>query len=194
MHAAPFSTETTALPSLYSISPEHQALCASILYTEGSAVDMCVNGLELGPILFQELDKCHLSSMSVLTWTELKQNWRHPRCLKVCVSAHVRVCVCSCVWRLCCAVDPQSSFNVAVLNVGAPAAGMNAAVRSAVRVGIKEGHKMFAVNDGFEGFYKGQVLELRHKSVLFTLLSFHSCPMRIIVPYHAPMTPTSCYC
>uniref|UniRef100_A0A4W5QP47 Phosphofructokinase, platelet n=1 Tax=Hucho hucho TaxID=62062 RepID=A0A4W5QP47_9TELE len=53
---------------------------------------------------------------------------------------------------------PNSSFNVAVLNVGAPAAGMNAAVRSAVRVGITEGHKMFAVNDGFEGFYKGQVL------------------------------------
>uniref|UniRef100_A0A8C6LYQ1 6-phosphofructokinase n=1 Tax=Nothobranchius furzeri TaxID=105023 RepID=A0A8C6LYQ1_NOTFU len=51
----------------------------------------------------------------------------------------------------------QSSFNVAVLNVGAPAAGMNAAVRSAVRVGITEGHKMFAVNDGFEGFHKGQV-------------------------------------
>uniref|UniRef100_A0A673HQB8 ATP-dependent 6-phosphofructokinase n=1 Tax=Sinocyclocheilus rhinocerous TaxID=307959 RepID=A0A673HQB8_9TELE len=52
---------------------------------------------------------------------------------------------------------PHSSFNVAVLNVGAPAAGMNAAVRSAVRVGITEGHTMFAVSDGFEGFYKGQV-------------------------------------
>lgn len=52
---------------------------------------------------------------------------------------------------------PQSSFNVAVLNVGAPAAGMNAAVRSAVRVGIAEGHRMFAVNDGFEGLSKGQV-------------------------------------
>uniref|UniRef100_A0AAR2KFD8 6-phosphofructokinase n=1 Tax=Pygocentrus nattereri TaxID=42514 RepID=A0AAR2KFD8_PYGNA len=52
---------------------------------------------------------------------------------------------------------PHSNFNVAVLNVGAPAAGMNAAVRSAVRVGISEGHKMFAVNDGFEGFYKGQI-------------------------------------
>ncbi|XP_017285037.1 ATP-dependent 6-phosphofructokinase, platelet type isoform X7 [Kryptolebias marmoratus] len=55
---------------------------------------------------------------------------------------------------------PNSSFNVAVLNVGAPAAGMNAAVRSAVRVGITEGHKMFAVNDGFEGFYKGQIKEI----------------------------------
>ncbi|XP_036371934.1 ATP-dependent 6-phosphofructokinase, platelet type isoform X6 [Megalops cyprinoides] len=56
---------------------------------------------------------------------------------------------------------PHSSFNVAVLNVGAPAAGMNAAVRSAVRVGITEGHKMFAVNDGFEGFYKGQIKEIK---------------------------------
>ncbi|XP_063318104.1 ATP-dependent 6-phosphofructokinase, platelet type isoform X3 [Pelmatolapia mariae] len=55
----------------------------------------------------------------------------------------------------------DSSFNVAVMNVGAPAAGMNAAVRSAVRVGITEGHKMFAVNDGFEGFYKGQIKEIK---------------------------------
>ncbi|XP_029309027.1 LOW QUALITY PROTEIN: ATP-dependent 6-phosphofructokinase, platelet type-like [Cottoperca gobio] len=56
---------------------------------------------------------------------------------------------------------PNSSFNVAVLNVGAPAAGMNAAVRAAVRVGITEGHKMFAINDGFEGFYKGQIKEIK---------------------------------
>uniref|UniRef100_A0A8C9XT18 Phosphofructokinase, platelet n=1 Tax=Sander lucioperca TaxID=283035 RepID=A0A8C9XT18_SANLU len=62
----------------------------------------------------------------------------------------------------------NSSFNVAVLNVGAPAAGMNAAVRSAVRVGITEGHKMFAVSDGFEGFYKGHVRE----KVMYTV---HLC-------------------
>uniref|UniRef100_A0A665XG54 6-phosphofructokinase n=1 Tax=Echeneis naucrates TaxID=173247 RepID=A0A665XG54_ECHNA len=55
----------------------------------------------------------------------------------------------------------SDSFNVAVMNVGAPAAGMNAAVRSAVRVGISEGHKMFAVSDGFEGFYKGQIKEIK---------------------------------
>ncbi|XP_019720100.1 ATP-dependent 6-phosphofructokinase, platelet type-like isoform X2 [Hippocampus comes] len=60
---------------------------------------------------------------------------------------------------------PTSNFNVAVLNVGAPAAGMNAAVRSAVRVGISEGHKMFAVNDGFEGFYKGQIKEIKWSDV-----------------------------
>uniref|UniRef100_W5MXU9 ATP-dependent 6-phosphofructokinase n=1 Tax=Lepisosteus oculatus TaxID=7918 RepID=W5MXU9_LEPOC len=56
---------------------------------------------------------------------------------------------------------PHSNFNVAIMNVGAPAAGMNAAVRSAVRVGITEGHKMFAVNDGFEGFAKGQIKEIK---------------------------------
>ncbi|XP_035284910.1 ATP-dependent 6-phosphofructokinase, platelet type-like isoform X3 [Anguilla anguilla] len=55
----------------------------------------------------------------------------------------------------------RSSFNVAVLNVGAPAAGMNAAVRSAVRVGITEGHTMFAVSDGFEGFARGQIKEIK---------------------------------
>uniref|UniRef100_A0AAR2L4X9 ATP-dependent 6-phosphofructokinase n=1 Tax=Pygocentrus nattereri TaxID=42514 RepID=A0AAR2L4X9_PYGNA len=56
---------------------------------------------------------------------------------------------------------PKSPYNVAVLNVGAPAAGMNAAVRSAVRVGITEGHTMFAVHDGFEGFSKGQITEIK---------------------------------
>uniref|UniRef100_A0A4W4GQ17 ATP-dependent 6-phosphofructokinase n=2 Tax=Electrophorus electricus TaxID=8005 RepID=A0A4W4GQ17_ELEEL len=58
-------------------------------------------------------------------------------------------------------VMPKSAFNVAVLNVGAPAAGMNAAVRSAVRVGITEGHTMFAVHDGFEGFSNGQIKEIK---------------------------------
>ncbi|KAG5265277.1 hypothetical protein AALO_G00240470 [Alosa alosa] len=56
---------------------------------------------------------------------------------------------------------PHGPFTVAVLNVGAPAAGMNAAVRSAVRVGITEGHRMMAVQDGFEGFAKGQIKEIK---------------------------------
>ncbi|XP_036127289.1 ATP-dependent 6-phosphofructokinase, platelet type [Molossus molossus] len=54
----------------------------------------------------------------------------------------------------------KTGFNVAVINVGAPAAGMNAAVRSSVRFGISEGHKMFAIYDGFEGFAKGQIKEI----------------------------------
>nr|XP_032802359.1 ATP-dependent 6-phosphofructokinase, platelet type-like isoform X3 [Petromyzon marinus] len=58
-----------------------------------------------------------------------------------------------------------SQFTIAVLNVGAPAAGMNAAVRSAVRVGITEGHNILAVNDGFEGFAKGQIKEIKWRDV-----------------------------
>ncbi|XP_047376332.1 ATP-dependent 6-phosphofructokinase, platelet type isoform X2 [Sciurus carolinensis] len=54
----------------------------------------------------------------------------------------------------------KSNCNVAVVNVGAPAAGMNAAVRSAVRVGIADGHKMLAIYDGFDGFAKGKIKEI----------------------------------
>lgn len=64
----------------------------------------------------------------------------------------------TCAWgAMACAPVLQSSHNVGIINVGAPAAGMNAAVRSAVRVGISNGHKMFAIYDGFEGFARGQV-------------------------------------
>lgn len=51
----------------------------------------------------------------------------------------------------------KTNFSLAILNVGAPAAGMNAAVRSAVRTGISEGHTVYVVHDGFEGLAKGQV-------------------------------------
>uniref|UniRef100_A0A8C0US09 ATP-dependent 6-phosphofructokinase n=1 Tax=Cyanistes caeruleus TaxID=156563 RepID=A0A8C0US09_CYACU len=57
-------------------------------------------------------------------------------------------------------LSPQSPFSMAILNVGAPAAGMNAAVRSAVRIGICQGHTIYVVSDGFEGLAKGQVREV----------------------------------
>uniref|UniRef100_A0A671W0D1 Phosphofructokinase, muscle b n=1 Tax=Sparus aurata TaxID=8175 RepID=A0A671W0D1_SPAAU len=53
--------------------------------------------------------------------------------------------------------DKKSNINVAILNVGAPCAGMNAVVRSAVRIGILQGHQMLAVHDGFEGLAHGLV-------------------------------------
>lgn len=52
----------------------------------------------------------------------------------------------------------QSNINVAVMNIGAPCAGMNSAVRAAVRMGIIQGHSMFAVHDGFDGLAQGQVV------------------------------------
>lgn len=53
--------------------------------------------------------------------------------------------------------SPKTGFSLAILNVGAPAAGMNAAVRSAVRTGISHGHTVYVVHDGFEGLARGQV-------------------------------------
>uniref|UniRef100_A0A7N8X1V2 ATP-dependent 6-phosphofructokinase n=1 Tax=Mastacembelus armatus TaxID=205130 RepID=A0A7N8X1V2_9TELE len=50
-----------------------------------------------------------------------------------------------------------SNINIAILNVGAPCAGMNAAVRAAVRIGLLQGHQMLAVHDGFEGLAQGMV-------------------------------------
>uniref|UniRef100_A0A8C7Q737 6-phosphofructokinase n=1 Tax=Oncorhynchus mykiss TaxID=8022 RepID=A0A8C7Q737_ONCMY len=51
----------------------------------------------------------------------------------------------------------QSNINIAIVNVGAPCAGMNAAVRSAVRAGLIQGHQMLAIHDGFDGLANGQI-------------------------------------
>ncbi|TRY82638.1 hypothetical protein DNTS_032580 [Danionella cerebrum] len=53
----------------------------------------------------------------------------------------------------------KSNHSLAILNVGAPAAGMNAAVRSAVRVSLAHGHRVYTVHDGFEGLSKGMLEE-----------------------------------
>ncbi|XP_030641611.1 ATP-dependent 6-phosphofructokinase, liver type-like [Chanos chanos] len=59
----------------------------------------------------------------------------------------------------------ESGYSMAILNVGAPAAGMNAAVRSAVRVGLAAGHKVYMVNDGFEGLANAEINEVSWHSV-----------------------------
>ncbi|KAG5836483.1 hypothetical protein ANANG_G00255280 [Anguilla anguilla] len=53
--------------------------------------------------------------------------------------------------------ETKSNINIGILNIGAPCAGMNAAVRSAVRIGIIQGHQMFAVHDGFDGLAHGMI-------------------------------------
>ncbi len=52
---------------------------------------------------------------------------------------------------------------MAILNVGAPCAGMNAAVRAAVRIGIIQGHNMLAVHDGFEGLAEEKVSSVEYR-------------------------------
>jgi len=59
----------------------------------------------------------------------------------------------------------QKRFRIAVLNAGAPAPGMNTAVRAAVRLGLDEGHIMLAASNGFEGLADGEVKEMQWTSV-----------------------------
>ncbi|XP_078664900.1 ATP-dependent 6-phosphofructokinase, muscle type-like isoform X10 [Branchiostoma floridae x Branchiostoma belcheri] len=54
-------------------------------------------------------------------------------------------------------VECEHVFNIGIMNVGAPAAGMNAAVRSAVRTAILNGHQPYAIYEGFEGLAEGRV-------------------------------------
>ncbi|XP_054473882.1 phosphofructokinase, muscle b isoform X2 [Anoplopoma fimbria] len=53
--------------------------------------------------------------------------------------------------------EAKSNINIAILNVGAPCAGMNAAVRSTVRIGLLQGHQMLAVHDSFDGLAHGMI-------------------------------------
>ncbi|VDK66066.1 unnamed protein product [Onchocerca ochengi] len=75
-------------------------------------------------------------------------------------------------YRLLAKLEPKSdipsnepSYNVAVINVGAPAGGMNAVVRSFVRMGIHRGCKVYGVKNSFEGLANGDLKEMSWKDV-----------------------------
>jgi 6-phosphofructokinase 1 len=62
--------------------------------------------------------------------------------------------------------DPgQRRLRLGILHAGAPAPGMNPAVRVAVRVGIDKGHQMFGIRNGFRGFESGEIHEMDWMSV-----------------------------
>jgi 6-phosphofructokinase 1 len=51
----------------------------------------------------------------------------------------------------------QRHGRIAVLHAGGLAAGMNTAVRAAVRLGLDRGHEMLVVQNGFDGLLQGDV-------------------------------------
>ena len=59
----------------------------------------------------------------------------------------------------------QRRLRIAVVHSGAPSPGMNAAVRTAVRLGLDAGHVMLGVRNGFAGFIEGRIEELGWMSV-----------------------------
>ncbi|CAG8509686.1 10075_t:CDS:10 [Dentiscutata heterogama] len=52
------------------------------------------------------------------------------------------------------------SLKIGIIHIGAPAGGMNAATRAAVRVSINRGHKPIAIYNGFTGLLNENVREL----------------------------------
>ncbi|KHJ47511.1 putative 6-phosphofructokinase [Trichuris suis] len=56
-------------------------------------------------------------------------------------------------------------FTLAVMNVGAPACGMNAAVRSFVRNALCHNCRVLGIKDSFEGLIKGSVQEMNWHDV-----------------------------
>ncbi len=63
-------------------------------------------------------------------------------------------------------VEPgQKRMRIAILHAGAPAPGMNTAVRAAVRLGLDKGHIMLGVRNGFDGFAEGDIQEMNWMSI-----------------------------
>ncbi|MEZ4672992.1 MAG: 6-phosphofructokinase [Caldilineaceae bacterium] len=54
----------------------------------------------------------------------------------------------------------QRQLRIAILNAGAPAPGMNASIRAAVRLGVDRGHQLLGVVRGFRGLINNQIIEL----------------------------------
>ncbi|CAG0887561.1 unnamed protein product [Darwinula stevensoni] len=61
--------------------------------------------------------------------------------------------------------DAAGGFTMAVMHIGAPACGMNAAVRSFVRNCIYRGDTVYGIHDGVEGLIEGNIQELHWADV-----------------------------
>jgi len=61
--------------------------------------------------------------------------------------------------------EGEGGYNLAVVHVGAPACGMNAAVRSFVRNCIYRGDNVYGVHDGFDGFVEGNIKQMSWSEV-----------------------------
>lgn len=62
-------------------------------------------------------------------------------------------------------LPPHLQLRIAIIHIGAPAGGMNAATRTAVRCALNRGHRAFGVYNGFPGLVRGSLEELSWISV-----------------------------
>ncbi|KAF8920292.1 phosphofructokinase domain-containing protein [Mucidula mucida] len=57
-------------------------------------------------------------------------------------------------------LPPDQRMRVAIMHIGAPAGGMNAATRAAARFCFRQGHTPFAIHNGFRGLLEDNIDEL----------------------------------
>ena len=58
------------------------------------------------------------------------------------------------------------------MNIGAPAAGMNSAVRAFVRTALCKGHSVLGIENGIDGLLQEKVYH-RLKIIIFQILFYH---------------------
>jgi 6-phosphofructokinase 1 len=59
----------------------------------------------------------------------------------------------------------QKRLRLAIMHAGAPAPGMNTAVRAATRLGLDKGHVILGIHGGFPGFINGDITEMNWMTV-----------------------------
>jgi 6-phosphofructokinase 1 len=57
-------------------------------------------------------------------------------------------------------IDYDKTFNIGLINVGAPCGGMNSANRAVVHYCLNQGHRILGIYNGFHGLEAGEVKEL----------------------------------
>ncbi|KAI5828599.1 6-phosphofructokinase [Schizophyllum commune Tattone D] len=57
-------------------------------------------------------------------------------------------------------LPPEKRMRIAIMHMGAPAGGMNAATRTAVRYCLRQGHTPIGIHNGFPGLLDDDLLEL----------------------------------
>ncbi|CAE1291442.1 pfkA [Acanthosepion pharaonis] len=61
--------------------------------------------------------------------------------------------------------------NMAIMNIGAPACGMNAAMRSFVRLGLTRGYNIIGINDSFDGLLNDNVTTMTWEQQVIKIIN-----------------------
>uniref|UniRef100_A0A8B9LQQ2 6-phosphofructokinase n=1 Tax=Astyanax mexicanus TaxID=7994 RepID=A0A8B9LQQ2_ASTMX len=139
-----------AVMALLEATPETPACVVSLSGNQAVRLPLmeCVQVVRLQHFFNSHYSELKFQESALLLVLSFENNWNTYKLL-----AHVNP------------AEVKSNINIALMNVGAPCAGMNAAVRSAVRIGILQGHHMLAIHDGFEGLAHGNIEPISWASV-----------------------------